>query len=157
VLVTSHHWTQYGTTSLKVSRGIHAIYLKSIFSQIRQPIPWSTRKSPIMTEYAVSRLPRECYTFRAAFRCIYSKKPYTKMPNFDTWTVDAVDNRLLMGCGISQNLFSRTEHHDQTVSTHHSSYPQKIHNDMEKTVTRCCHVTRRQRPICFSAGCKTLP
>jgi len=28
-----------------------------------------------------------------------------KMLNYDTRNVDAFDNRLLMGCGISQNLF----------------------------------------------------
>jgi len=56
------------------------------------------------------------------------------MLNFDTWNVDAVDNRLLIGCGISQNLSSRTKHYDQTVSTHHSSYPQKLRNDMQRAV-----------------------
>ena len=47
------------------------------------------------------------------------------MLNFDTWNVDAADNRLLTGCDISQTLFSHTKHYDQTVSTHQSSYQKK--------------------------------
>ena len=155
MLVISQHWTQYRTTSLKVSRGIQAIYLKSIFSQIPQPIPWSTRKSPISMQFL--DFPVSATRSVQLFGAFIWNKPYTKMLNVDSWNVDVADNRLLMGCDISQTLFSRTKHYDQTVSTHQSSYPQKICNDMRKTVTRCRHVTRRQRPICFPAGCKTLP